>query len=114
MSSVTALFVVQRALEAGAHGRQLLVAFGPGFSAYFAVVELQPAEVRPRAIRRSPARGIEKVARPQWRAKAGPTRLRRQFVTKCCFDSAGLSHGRARQHALIVRVQIRELPGAWV
>src|SRR5262245_467177 len=40
MSSVTALFVVQRALEAGAHGRHLLVAFGPGFSAYFAVVDL--------------------------------------------------------------------------
>jgi alkylresorcinol/alkylpyrone synthase len=40
MSSVTALFVLQRALEVGAHGRHLLVAFGPGFSAYFAVVDL--------------------------------------------------------------------------
>ena len=40
MSSVTVLFVLQRALEAGAHGRHLLVAFGPGFSAYFAVVDL--------------------------------------------------------------------------
>jgi alkylresorcinol/alkylpyrone synthase len=40
MSSVTALFVLQRAVAAGAHGRHLLVAFGPGFSAYFAVVDL--------------------------------------------------------------------------
>jgi alkylresorcinol/alkylpyrone synthase len=40
MSSVTALFVLQRALAAGARGRHLLVAFGPGFSAYFAVVDL--------------------------------------------------------------------------
>src|SRR5262245_11323963 len=40
MSSVTALFVLRRALEAGASGLHLLVAFGPGFSAYFAVAEL--------------------------------------------------------------------------
>ena len=40
MSSVTALFVLRRALEAGARGLHLLVAFGPGFSAYFAVAEL--------------------------------------------------------------------------
>ena len=40
MSSVTALFVLQRALAAGARGRHLLVAFGPGFSAYFAVADL--------------------------------------------------------------------------
>jgi len=31
---------LQRALAAGARGRHLLVAFGPGFSAYFAVVDL--------------------------------------------------------------------------
>jgi alkylresorcinol/alkylpyrone synthase len=40
MSSVTALFVLRQALEAGASGLHLLVAFGPGFSAYFAVAEL--------------------------------------------------------------------------
>src|SRR5215510_3510866 len=40
MSSVTALFVLRRALETGARGLHLLVAFGPGFSAYFAVAEL--------------------------------------------------------------------------
>jgi alkylresorcinol/alkylpyrone synthase len=40
MSSVTALFVLQRALEAGARGLHLLAAFGPGFSVYFAVTEL--------------------------------------------------------------------------
>jgi alkylresorcinol/alkylpyrone synthase len=40
MSSVTALFVLQQAWQAGARGRHLLVAFGPGFSAYFAVVDL--------------------------------------------------------------------------
>jgi hypothetical protein len=32
--------VLQRALEAGAHGRHLLIAFGPGFSAYFGVIDL--------------------------------------------------------------------------
>jgi alkylresorcinol/alkylpyrone synthase len=40
MSSVTIMFVLQRALAAGARGRHLLVAFGPGFSAYFAVADL--------------------------------------------------------------------------
>src|SRR5262249_6726933 len=35
MSSATALFVLQRALQAGAAGPYLLAAFGPGFSAYF-------------------------------------------------------------------------------
>jgi alkylresorcinol/alkylpyrone synthase len=40
MSSATVLFVLDRALKAGARGRHLLMAFGPGFSAYFAVAEL--------------------------------------------------------------------------
>jgi alkylresorcinol/alkylpyrone synthase len=40
MSSATALFVLERALEAGAEGRHLMAAFGPGFSAYFAAVDL--------------------------------------------------------------------------
>ncbi len=40
MSSATALFVLDRALKADAHGPHLLAAFGPGFSAYFVVVEL--------------------------------------------------------------------------
>jgi alkylresorcinol/alkylpyrone synthase len=40
MSSATALFVLERALNAGATGRHLLVAFGPGFSAYFVAVDL--------------------------------------------------------------------------
>jgi len=40
MSSATVLFVLERAMKAGARGRHLMVAFGPGFSAYFAVVEL--------------------------------------------------------------------------
>jgi len=40
MSSVTVLFVLEQALKAGAHGRHLMVAFGPGFSAYFAVADL--------------------------------------------------------------------------
>ena len=40
MSSATALFVLDRAITSGAKGRHLLVAFGPGFSAYFAVVDL--------------------------------------------------------------------------
>ncbi|MGA8819731.1 MAG: type III polyketide synthase [Xanthobacteraceae bacterium] len=41
MSSATVLFVLERALQAGARGLHLLAAFGPGFSAYFAVVDLQ-------------------------------------------------------------------------
>ncbi len=40
MSSATALFVFERALRGGARGLHLLAAFGPGFSAYFAVVDL--------------------------------------------------------------------------
>lgn len=40
MSSPTALFVLERALDAGCSGRHLLAALGPGFSAYFAVLDL--------------------------------------------------------------------------
>jgi alkylresorcinol/alkylpyrone synthase len=40
MSSATVLFVLERAMQAGARGRHLLAAFGPGFSAYFAVADL--------------------------------------------------------------------------
>lgn len=40
MSSATALFVLERAIKAGARGPHLLAAFGPGFSAYFAVADL--------------------------------------------------------------------------
>jgi alkylresorcinol/alkylpyrone synthase len=40
MSSATAMFVLQYALQNGLKGRHLLAAFGPGFSAYFAVVDL--------------------------------------------------------------------------
>jgi alkylresorcinol/alkylpyrone synthase len=40
MSSATALFVLEAALADGARGRYLLAAFGPGFSAYFIVLEL--------------------------------------------------------------------------
>ena len=40
MSSVTALFVLKHAIDAGRKGRHLLMAFGPGFSAYFVVVDL--------------------------------------------------------------------------
>jgi alkylresorcinol/alkylpyrone synthase len=40
MSSATALFVLKAALGDGAQGRFLLAAFGPGFSAYFIVLEL--------------------------------------------------------------------------
>jgi alkylresorcinol/alkylpyrone synthase len=40
MSSATALFVLRRALDAGAKGRHLLAAFGPGFSAYFLGADL--------------------------------------------------------------------------
>lgn len=40
MSSATALFVLQSAIKSGARGRHLLAAFGPGFSAYFVVVDL--------------------------------------------------------------------------
>src|ERR1700746_268587 len=40
MSSATALFVLARAIQSGACGPHLVAAFGPGFSAYFAAVEL--------------------------------------------------------------------------
>ena len=40
MSSATALFVLQRALQSGASGPHLLAAFGPGFSAYFVAADL--------------------------------------------------------------------------
>ncbi len=40
MSSATVLFVLERAMQAGAKGRHLMMAFGYGFSAYFAVVDL--------------------------------------------------------------------------
>ncbi len=40
ISSATALFVLKHAIESGAHGRHLLAAFGPGFSAYFVVLDL--------------------------------------------------------------------------
>lgn len=40
MSSVTALFILQSAIKSGARGRHLLAAFGPGFSAYFSVLDL--------------------------------------------------------------------------
>ncbi|MCB1479021.1 MAG: type III polyketide synthase [Rhodobiaceae bacterium] len=40
MSSATALFVLQSALNSGAKGKHLLAAFGPGFSAYFTLLDL--------------------------------------------------------------------------
>ncbi len=40
MSSPTALFALDRARKAGAKGPHLLLAFGPGFSAYFVAVDL--------------------------------------------------------------------------
>ena len=40
MSSATALFVLKYARESGRKGRHLLCAFGPGFSAYFVVLDL--------------------------------------------------------------------------
>ncbi|HEX7532089.1 MAG TPA: type III polyketide synthase, partial [Methyloceanibacter sp.] len=40
MSSPTALFALHRARLAGAAGPHLLLAFGPGFSAYFVAVNL--------------------------------------------------------------------------
>jgi alkylresorcinol/alkylpyrone synthase len=40
MSSATALFILERALATGSRGRHLLAAFGPGFSAYFIVLDL--------------------------------------------------------------------------
>ncbi len=40
MSSPTALFALDRARKSGAKGPHLLMAFGPGFSAYFVAVDL--------------------------------------------------------------------------
>lgn len=40
MSSPTALFALERAIKAKARGPHLLMAFGPGFSAYFLVLDL--------------------------------------------------------------------------
>ena len=40
MSSATVLFVLERAMAAGATGRHLMAAFGFGFSAHFAVLDL--------------------------------------------------------------------------
>jgi alkylresorcinol/alkylpyrone synthase len=40
MSSATALFILDRAMRSGASGRHLLAAFGPGFSAYFVIIDL--------------------------------------------------------------------------
>jgi len=40
MSSATVLFMLERALAAGANGRHLIAAFGIGFSAHFAVADL--------------------------------------------------------------------------
>jgi alkylresorcinol/alkylpyrone synthase len=40
MSSATALFVLNHAIARGLNGRHLLAAFGPGFSAYFVVLDL--------------------------------------------------------------------------
>lgn len=40
MSSATALFILDRAVRSRARGRHLLAAFGPGFSAYFIVLDL--------------------------------------------------------------------------
>ncbi len=40
MSSATALFVLKNALASGASGKQLLAAFGPGFSAYMLALDI--------------------------------------------------------------------------
>jgi alkylresorcinol/alkylpyrone synthase len=40
MSSVTSMFVLERAVRAEAEGQHLLAAFGPGFSAYFIALTL--------------------------------------------------------------------------
>ena len=40
MSSATAIFILQNAIQSGAKGRHLLAAFGPGFSAYFVALDL--------------------------------------------------------------------------
>ena len=40
MSAPTVLFVLERTLKAGARGRHLMAALGPGFTASFAILEL--------------------------------------------------------------------------
>jgi alkylresorcinol/alkylpyrone synthase len=40
MSSATVMFILKRAMEAGDKGPQLMAAFGPGFTAYFVVIDL--------------------------------------------------------------------------
>ena len=40
MSAASVLFVLQRTLEAGARGRRLMLALGPGFTAGFVILEL--------------------------------------------------------------------------
>ncbi|MEJ0013617.1 MAG: type III polyketide synthase [Bauldia sp.] len=40
MSSATAMFILKYAFDHGLHGRYVLAAFGPGFSAYFMVLDL--------------------------------------------------------------------------
>jgi alkylresorcinol/alkylpyrone synthase len=40
MSSATVLFVLERAMVAAEQGRHLMAAFGFGFSAHFAVIDL--------------------------------------------------------------------------
>jgi len=40
MSSPTALFVLDRTIRAGASGRHLMAAFGPGFTMAFALLNL--------------------------------------------------------------------------
>jgi alkylresorcinol/alkylpyrone synthase len=49
LSSAAILFVMKAALDAGVHGRHVMAAFGPGFSAYFAVAEFVPAPAVRRA-----------------------------------------------------------------
>jgi predicted naringenin-chalcone synthase len=46
MSSPTALFALHRAIKAGACGRHLLIAFGPGFSAYFVAIDSNDIQAR--------------------------------------------------------------------
>ncbi|MES1179763.1 MAG: 3-oxoacyl-[acyl-carrier-protein] synthase III C-terminal domain-containing protein, partial [Hyphomicrobium sp.] len=40
MSSATAMFILKYAFDHDLHGRYVLAAFGPGFSAYFMVLDL--------------------------------------------------------------------------
>lgn len=43
MSSPTVMFVLERTLAAGAKGRHLMAAFGPGFTVSFALLDIPPA-----------------------------------------------------------------------